>query len=73
VGGGNWWTFDGNFESPTITPSLLISTTDKDRKEHTLCHVVVTAGMLNFCADSAHELAGKVVPMEDFPVDYGLL
>jgi hypothetical protein len=72
VSGKNRWEFDGNFESPTITPSLLISTTDEKRNLHTLCHVVVTAGVLNFCADSAHELSGKSVSMEDFPEDYGL-
>lgn len=30
-----------------------------------VCHVVVTNGILNFCADSTHELSGKSVPMED--------
>lgn len=31
-----------------------------------VCHSVITNGMINFCPDSTHELAGKSVPMEAF-------
>lgn len=30
------------------------------------CHSVVTDGMIAYCKDCTHELAGKTVPMEDF-------
>lgn len=30
------------------------------------CHSVVTDGVIHYCADCSHELAGKAVPMEDF-------
>lgn len=30
------------------------------------CHVVITNGMLNYCADSAHAYAGKSIPMTDW-------
>jgi hypothetical protein len=32
-------------------------------KKVRICHVVVTDGVLNFCEDSTHSLAGKSVPM----------
>ena len=31
-----------------------------------VCHVVITKGVLNFCSDCTHGLAGKSVPMEPF-------
>lgn len=31
------------------------------------CHYILTAGILNFCTDSLHELAGKSVPLPDLP------
>jgi hypothetical protein len=30
------------------------------------CHSVVTNGMISFCADSTHALAGQTVRLEDF-------
>jgi hypothetical protein len=54
------WFFDENIESPTIEPSLRVTLDDK-----TACHVVVTAGILNYEGDSAHELRGQRIPMTD--------
>jgi hypothetical protein len=31
------------------------------------CHYILTAGQLNFCADSTHDLAGKTVPLPPLP------
>lgn len=60
---GAVWEFNGNFESPTISPSLLIHH-GKDGKE--ICHVVVSLGILNYCSDCTHSMAGKSIPMEEF-------
>lgn len=30
------------------------------------CHSVITDGVIHFCGDCTHELAGKAVPMEAF-------
>lgn len=58
---GHKWTFDGNMDRPTFSPSI-----------HQLpgngvprCHFHVTAGMIAFCSDSEHALAGQTVPMVD--------
>lgn len=56
------WTFDGNTESPTFTPSFRIS----DRAG-SVCHFVLTKGVLNFCSDSTHGMAGKSVPLPKLP------
>ena len=57
---GHKWTFDGNMESPTFSPSINIVGQ---------CHYFIRAGMIEFCGDSKHALAGKTVPLPDLPHD----
>lgn len=67
------WTFDGNAERPTFSPSMrsFIPAKGSD-PEVTLCHYILTAGVINFLADSTHhELRGNV-PLPPFPADYRL-
>lgn len=54
-----FWSWDGNVEAPTFHPSVNIA---KPK-----CHYILTAGQLNYCADSGHALAGQVVPLPDIP------
>lgn len=35
----------------------------------TVCHYILTAGILNFCNDSTHPLACKSVPLPALPPD----
>lgn len=79
------WTFDGNLEQPTFTPSFKHS-----GKRHVLvdgewsgeyvrdaagnalddvCHYVLTAGILNFAADCTHAMAGQSVPLPALPAE----
>ncbi len=52
-----WW-FNGNEDSPTFTPSLMVDGgTDKQ------CHIVMTDGQIKYLADCHHDLKGKTVPM----------
>jgi hypothetical protein len=53
------WTFDGNFDRPTFTPSLLYPNSPGR------CHLILTGGKLHFCADCDHALAGQVVDLPD--------
>lgn len=70
------WTFDGNYDRPTFTPSVRCFTTettdDQDKPlpapvERTLCHYFITAGRIIFCGDSPHALAGQTVDLPDWP------
>jgi Family of unknown function (DUF6527) len=54
------WAFDGNLDSPTFTPSF-----KHDWGNGKVCHYILTAGVLNFCSDSTHGLAGQSVPLPD--------
>jgi hypothetical protein len=58
------WTFDGNLEKPTFAPSFKHSW---GGRPDVCCHYILTAGILNYCADSTHELAGKSVPLPPLP------
>lgn len=58
------WTFDGNVDCPTFTPSFRHRLDASDTK---VCHYHLTAGVLHFCGDSTHALAGKSVPLPPLP------
>lgn len=61
------WTFNGDFERPTFTPSISIKGDDKSPT----CHSHVRDGRIQFLADSTHALAGQTVDLPDeFNVDF---
>jgi hypothetical protein len=62
------WTFNGNLESPTFTPSFKHTGHGEQGVERT-CHYVLTDGILNFCGDCTHALAGQAVPLLELPVE----
>lgn len=64
---GARWSFDGNIEHPTFSPSVRIRIPDWNGKPESCCHYFLRGGKLQFCADSTHELAGKTVPLPEFP------
>ena len=70
--GGYQWSFNGNHEAPTFTPSLVISSGGWKRPDGSevpkivLCHSIVTNGQVTFCGDCRHDLVGKTVPMEPY-------
>lgn len=60
---GPKWSFNGDYESPTFSPSLLVNPGDK----YSQCHLFVTNGQIQYCNDSFHQLSGKTIPMVDIP------
>lgn len=76
------WTFNGNVDRPTFTPSLLCFTDYSDQDDadgkpirlpegqrRTLCHLFVTDGQIVYCGDNPHKLNGQTVPLPELP-DY---
>lgn len=53
------WTFNGNLERPTFSPSLLY-----DAGTPHCCHLFVRDGQIEYLSDSKHVFAGKTIPME---------
>lgn len=56
------WTWDGNLEAPTISPSILTGHGSPFR-----CHSFLKAGVFEFLTDSTHDLSGQFVPIPDLP------
>lgn len=63
--GGASWTFNGNTEKPTFTPSMLITWENPWRGSKDVCHSYVTDGKIQFLPDCTHALAGQTVDLED--------
>lgn len=72
---GATWSFDGNMESPTFSPSIKVTyngadagQTDEDgfKSPPEVCHYFIRNGMIEFCGDSTHSLAGKTVPLPEW-------
>lgn len=64
------WEFDGNLESPTFKPSFK-HTWNGHRtglgEVNEVCHYVLTSGVLHFCGDCTHKLAGISEPLPELP------
>lgn len=66
------WDFDGNEESPTFSPSILVHrhgilNEDGSVGQSPLCHSFIRAGRIEYCGDSTHALAGQTVDLPDVP------
>ena len=66
IGHGKWkgdvWSFDGNYETPTFSPSMG-SNLRKVVEPHPVCHSFLQDGVWKFLADCTHEMANQHVPM----------
>ena len=66
TGHGKWnkdvWDFDGNYDSPTFSPSMG-SNLGKWDEHHPICHSFLRGGIWQFLSDSTHDMAGTNVPM----------
>lgn len=61
------WTFNGDQESPTFTPSMLVNANIDLSKYPTLkrCHSYVTDGRIQFLGDCSHEMRGQTVDLPE--------
>lgn len=56
------WSFDGNMDSPSFSPSLRMLGGNG-------CHLYVGAGSITYCNDSGHELKGQTIPMVEWDLE----
>jgi hypothetical protein len=60
------WTFDGNLESPTLSPSLLRTyTITGESTPKLVCHSFVRAGRIEYLGDCTHAMAGQTVELPE--------
>lgn len=80
VDGSRGWNWNGSLESPTVTPSILVTQTLYGPERLTFpnyhgpaecesskgtCHSFVTDGKIQFLSDCFHKLAGQTVELPD--------
>ena len=69
------WTFDGNAERPTFSPSVLVTyggaDAGKDDAPPAVCHSFVRDGRIEFLSDCTHALSGQTVDLPNWPAGYG--
>ena len=65
---GPCWGFDGDFERPSFTPSIMMNGPGPTHSpDAPVCHSYVTKGRILFLQDCTHELAGQTVDLPDWP------
>lgn len=64
---GAIWSFDGDVNNPTFSPSIHIHSTDAKGNRHTSCHYFIKSGYMHYCNDSRHELSGQIVELPNIP------
>lgn len=69
---GAKWTWDGNVNAPTFSPSMNIRIgpypADDDQPGRIdVCHYFLRAGVIDYLGDCTHALKGQKVPLPDLP------
>lgn len=62
-GSGPKWSFNGDVDKPTFSPSLLVRWVKGG--VDVVCHSFVRDGQMQFLNDCTHELAGITVPLPE--------
>jgi hypothetical protein len=58
------WTFNGDLEKPTVSPSILVNPNGDSSALR--CHSFVKDGMIQFLGDCDHDLKGQTVEIPDW-------
>lgn len=53
------WSWNGSYDKPTFVPSVHLKTSN------VTCHSFISYGKIQFLGDCTHELANKIVELED--------
>jgi hypothetical protein len=70
---GARWTFNGDVNNPTFSPSMNISVgpypdDDEEAGRIDRCHYFLTQAKLQYLSDYTHELAGQTVDLPELPL-----
>jgi hypothetical protein len=60
----NVWSFDGDFENPTFSHSVLVEYPWGENREWKRCHSYIEDGKIRFLNDCTHEYAGETLLLE---------
>jgi len=59
----NTWEFNGNYEHPTLSPSVLVEWIEAGTNKR--CHSFVREGRIEFLGDCTHGFAGSTVDLPE--------
>lgn len=62
---GASWTFNGDFEKPTFSPSVMLKWNQGEAQVPQCCHFIITDGNINYCGDCTHALVGQTIPLPE--------
>ena len=62
------WSFNGNLDKPTISPSLLVTHKRPDGEHR--CHSFIRDGKIQYLGDCTHDMKGQTVEIPEFPEDH---
>lgn len=66
---GARWTWDGDVQLPTMTPSMNITIGPYGDGKMNICHYYLSKGKLLFLNDCTHGLSAQTVDLPDIPDD----
>jgi Family of unknown function (DUF6527) len=58
------WTFNGDMDQPTFSPSLLVTYDGADGRR--VCHSYIVGGRMGFLTDCTHAMRGQTVDLPHF-------
>lgn len=61
------WSWNGDKELPTFSPSILVTYAHGERQVTDRCHSFVRSGKIEFLGDCTHSLVGQTVELPDWP------
>jgi Family of unknown function (DUF6527) len=64
VSGPRAWTWNGQYDSPTITPSIVVYRGGPNSTQP-ICHSFITDGKIQFLVDCTHKFAGQTIELPD--------
>ena len=71
---GAQWTWDGNVEMPSFSPSMNIRVNMPDMRGYqpdamnSVCHYFLKAGVIQYLGDCTHAMKGQNVPLPELPL-----
>lgn len=62
-GGAPGWSFNGDYENPTFSPSMRASAPYGPEKKQHVCHSFVREGRIQYLGDCTHAMAGQTIEL----------
>jgi len=62
---GAIWTFNGDMDKPTFSPSVVVKYENGPDNKPMVCHSFIRDGKFEYLSDCTHKLAGQTFEMEN--------